>query len=138
MRALKAGVVYFLLVLAAGFVLGVIRERWVVPRIGERGAEMAEVPIMVGVSILAALWVVRRYDLRRSVWKRIAAGAIALALMIGAEVAIVPWLRGQSIEQYLASRDPVALAVYVVGLLLFAAMPAMVTGALGSRRRAGR
>jgi hypothetical protein len=56
-ETLKAGAVYFALVFAAGFVLGTVRTLWVVPRLGVRTAELAEAPIMFGVSILAVRWV---------------------------------------------------------------------------------
>lgn len=57
-ETLKARVLYFSLVFAAGFVLGIIRTLWVISRLGVRTAEMMEAPIMFGVSIFAARWVV--------------------------------------------------------------------------------
>ena len=54
MRILKAGVLYFMLVFGAGFVLGTIRTLWVVPRVGARMAELMETPIMFVVTVLAA------------------------------------------------------------------------------------
>lgn len=54
MRMLKAGALYYALVFGAGFVLGPIRVLWVVPRSGERTAELMETPIMLVVTILAA------------------------------------------------------------------------------------
>jgi hypothetical protein len=55
----KAAVLYFVLVFAAGFVLGTIRTLCVVSRLGVRTAELMEAPIMLGVSVLAARWAVR-------------------------------------------------------------------------------
>jgi hypothetical protein len=52
-EALKAGVLYFALVFAAGFVLGTVRTLWAVPRLGVRTAELIELPTMLGVSVLA-------------------------------------------------------------------------------------
>ncbi len=49
MQILKAGALYFALVLGAGFVLGPIRILWVVPRIGTRMAELMETPIIFKV-----------------------------------------------------------------------------------------
>ena len=39
MQTLQAGVVYFILVFAAGFIWGPIRIFWMVPRVGRRNAE---------------------------------------------------------------------------------------------------
>lgn len=57
---LKAGVLYFALVFVVGFVLGVIRTLWLVPRFGARTAELAEAPVMLLVTITSAQWIVRR------------------------------------------------------------------------------
>ena len=43
------GAVYFLMVFAVGFVLGVARTLWLVPRVGIRWAELLEMPVMLVV-----------------------------------------------------------------------------------------
>ena len=134
MRLLKAGVSYFALVFAAGFVLGVVRKLFVEPLIGARGAEVAEVPVMVGLSMLAAWYVVRRYCRGWSRIKRLAIGAIGLALLVLCEIALVRLATGMTLGRYVASRDVLAFDVYLVGLTLFALMPALVNGAMGARR----
>ena len=53
-QILKAGTLYFALAFGAGFVLGSIRVLWVVPRLGERTAELMETPIMLVVTVFAA------------------------------------------------------------------------------------
>jgi hypothetical protein len=134
MRLLKAGVSYFALVFAAGFILGVVRRFLVEPMIGTRAAEVAEVPVMVGLSMLAAWFVVRYYCRGLGRGWRLAVGAIALLLLAASEAALVVLVRGQTLERYLATRDVLAFDVYLAGLLLFALMPAVVNGAMGSRR----
>jgi hypothetical protein len=42
MHVFKAGVLYFALVFAAGFVLGTVRTLWVVPHVGVRTAKLLE------------------------------------------------------------------------------------------------
>ncbi len=126
MLILKAGLVYFALVFGAGFVLGTIRMLLVVPRFGTRTAELMETPIMVMVSILAARWVVRRLAAPPKPSMRLAIGLVALALLLVAELALVLWLRGLTISEYLASRDPVAGTVYIIALGVFAVMPIFV------------
>jgi len=49
-----------------------------------------------------------------------------LGLLLVAEFTLVLWLRGMSIREYLASRDPVAGTVYYVMLGVFAIVPLLV------------
>jgi hypothetical protein len=125
-RCPKAGALYFALVFAAGFVLGTIRTLWVVPRMGARAAELMEAPVMLGVSIVAASWVVRRLAAPYSIRQRLVVGLFALALMLCAELAVVFWLRRLTLAEYVAGRDPVAGSVYLASLAAFAVMPALV------------
>ncbi|RPI50922.1 MAG: hypothetical protein EHM56_10185 [Chloroflexi bacterium] len=108
MRILKGGVLYFAIVFGAGFVLGPIRIWWVVPRFGTRMAELMEASIMLVVTIVAARWIVRRLALPSTPSSRLGMGRIALGFMLIAEFTLVLWLRGLSISEYLASRDPVS------------------------------
>ena len=89
---------------------------------------------MVGISILVAWFVVRRYCRGWSRVKRLAVGAIALALLVLSEIALVRLSTGLTLGRYVASRDVLAFDVYLTGLALFALMPALVNGALGARR----
>ncbi len=120
------GVIYFALVFGAGFILGPIRVFWLVPRMGERIAELVEAPIMLVVIICSARWVVRRLGVSATPSQRLIVGLVALVLLLICEVTVVLWLRGLSIAAYFASRDPVAGAVYLVMLGLFAAMPLLL------------
>ena len=73
MRALKAGVIYFLLVFAVGWILGPIRELWAVPHFGRMAAMLSEAFIMLVAMIVAAQWSFDGFtflerSLRRSRW----------------------------------------------------------------------
>jgi hypothetical protein len=70
MQILKAGVLYFMLVFGAGFVLGPIRILYLVPRLGTRTAELMEMPMMLAVVMFAARWVVRWLALPRALVER--------------------------------------------------------------------
>jgi hypothetical protein len=126
MQILKAGVFYFAIVFGAGFVLGPIRILWAVPRFGTRVAELMETPTMFMVTIVAARWIVRRLALPPTVSIRLGMGSIALGLMLVAEFTLVLWLRGLSISEYVATRDPVSGTVYYLMLVVFAIMPLLV------------
>ena len=122
----KAGSLYFLLVFAAGFVLGTIRTLWVVPKLGVRTAELIEAPLMFGLSILAARWVVRRLRFPPDCLPRLAFGCVALGLMLLVEFTFVLWIRGITIREYFATRDPISGGVYFLTLAAFAVMPVFV------------
>lgn len=123
MQVLKAGAVYFALVFAAGFILGPVRILWLVPQVGVRTAELMEMPVMLAVIIFAARWTVRRSAVSFTSARLLGMGLLALAMMLVAEFTVVLWLRGVSIPEYLASRDPVSGTVYDITLGVFAVMP---------------
>ncbi len=123
MRSLKAALAYFGLVFGAGFVLGALRVPFLVPRWGERAAELAEMPLMLLVIVAAARFIVRRFTLRPSWHARLGPGLLALALLLGAELLLAVVLQDQSLAAYVASRDPVSGTVYLALLSVFALMP---------------
>jgi hypothetical protein len=126
-RAVKAGLFYFALVFAAGFVLGLVRVPFLVPRLGERMAELLEMPVMLGVLVIAAHRVVRRFA-PPTRGACLAIGLVALALLASAEVLLATVVQDRPLGDYLASRDPVSGSVYLAMLGLFAAMPLLVRG----------
>lgn len=122
------GATYFLIVFAVGFVLGIVRMVWLVPRIGARWAELLEIPVMLAVIYWAARWVSRWFrlaDHRRPV--QVGIGLVGLLLLVGAELWLALQLGGQSPAEYGASRDPVSGTVYAASLVLYAVMPTLVT-----------
>ena len=126
MRELRGGLVYFVLVFGAGFLLGSARVLLLVPTLGVRMAELLEMPIMLLVIVLAARLVNRKFLEGLRIARRLCAGLIALALLVTAELLLAVALTGASIASYVASRDPVSGSVYLVMLMLFALMPAML------------
>jgi hypothetical protein len=54
-QSIKAGLAYFALVFGAGFVLGVLRVSFLVPRFGERIAELGEMPLMLAVIVIGLI-----------------------------------------------------------------------------------
>jgi hypothetical protein len=125
-QILKAGLLYFAIVFGMGFVFGTIRTVWVVPHVGTRLAELIETPIMLVVTIVAARWTVLHLAVPSAPSTRIGMGGLALCLLLVAEFGLVLWLRGLSIREYLATRDPVSGTVYYVMLAAFALMPLFV------------
>ena len=119
----RASFLYFALVLGAGFLLGSVRVPFIVPRLGERWAELAEMPIMAVIIFVAADYILRRYPEVQTRGRALVVGFMALALSISAELALAVVLQSQSLAEFLASRDKVSGSVYLVMLVAFALMP---------------
>lgn len=121
----RAGLAYFALVFGAGFLLGMVRVPFLVPRLGERVAELVEMPVMFAVIWLAAGFLRRRHAGRIARRGWLVAGAIALALLLLAEALLVVVLQDRSFADYVTGRDPVSGSVYLAMLVVFALMPAL-------------
>ncbi|MDF0675967.1 MAG: hypothetical protein P0120_16790 [Nitrospira sp.] len=126
-RILQAAALYFLLVFGAGFVLGIGRVLMVVPLLGERTAELLEMPLMLIVIVAAAAWLVRRGLDDGRLSSALTVGFIALGMVLMADLAVGIWLRGLSTTEVFLDRDPVSGAVYYAALLFFALMPTIIT-----------
>jgi hypothetical protein len=134
-RILQAGTSYFALVFGAGFLLGALRVALMVPRLGERLAELLEMPAMFVVILVSARFVTTRFALPATASERLATGVIALGMMIAAELLFVALLQGSSLGAYIASRDPVSGGAYLALLALFALMP-LILARVASRSAA--
>jgi hypothetical protein len=126
MQILQAAVLYFLLVFGAGFALGTGRVLFLVPLVGERTAELLEMPLMLGVIVFAARWIVRYRLATPRLSTTLSVGFLSLGIMLFAELGMGMWLRGMSATEVFLNRDPVSGTAYYVSLLLFAAMPALL------------
>jgi len=123
LKIVRPGLLYFALVLGAGFLLGMIRVPILVPRIGERWAELAEMPIMAAVIFLSAGYILKRYPEVRSHGQALIIGLFALALSVCTEMGLALALQEQTLGEFIASRDKVSGSVYLALLLVFALMP---------------
>lgn len=121
------GAVYFGFVFGVGFLLGIVRVLALEPHLGERWAELAEMPLMLVAIIASARYVVRRFPAAHRA-SYLASGVIALFLLVAVELSVVLAIRGLSISEYFAERDPVAGSVYVALLVVFAVMPWLLGG----------
>lgn len=123
LQELRLAFLYFAAVFGIGFLLGAIRVPLLVPRLGERWAELLEMPLMLIAIHWAAGLVLRRHRGVRRGPALLRIGALALLLLLLAELLLAVALSGRSLGSYLASRDPVSGTVYLAMLLVFAAMP---------------
>ena len=126
MAILQAAALYFALAFAAGWVLGPVREFWVIPRFGRTAGLLIEAPVMLLVSFLAARRVVGRLTAPPTLATRALLGLVALGLLLAAEIVGSRWLRGLSLANYLSSFRSLSGAITAATFLLFAAMPMLV------------
>jgi endonuclease/exonuclease/phosphatase (EEP) superfamily protein YafD len=62
---------------------------------------LSEAFIMLVAMIVAARWVIRRFDVPRTLPATVSMGLIAIGLLFPAEIAGVVWVRGLSVQNYL-------------------------------------
>lgn len=137
-QIIKAGLAYFALVFGAGFILGSVRVPFLVPRVGERIAELVETPFMFVVVLLSARFIAKRFALPVATSARLTVGLLALGLLLAAEFLLAVAIQERSLGEYITSRDPVSGIVYLVMLVLFALMPLIMARAKFARERHAR
>jgi len=113
---------YFAAVFALGFGLGAVRVLLLEPRIGALGAVACELPVMLAASWLLARRLTRPPALAPA-RARLAMGALAFALLIGAEFALGVWGFGRSPAQWLGALGSPPGALGLAGQVLFGLMP---------------
>ena len=122
-RAIKAGVVYFLLLYGIGFLLGATRELLLAPRFGVVVASALEaLPMLAAIFHFAPL-IARRFGVAPRSGGRMLMGFFGLVLLIGAEIAMTRAMRGLSPQEWLAHFASVEGVIYAALLAAFAAMP---------------
>lgn len=126
MQRLRAAGLYFLLVFSAGFMLGTVRVLFIVPAIGERAAELLEMPLMLVVVAMAARFIVRKFAGSihgTAQWLHV--GAFAFVCMLTADVGVGVTLRGMTVWQALFERDPLSGTAYYLALVFLALAPSL-------------
>jgi len=122
-KVIRAALMYFVFVLGTGFVLGVFRVPFLVPRMGERWAELVEMPIMAVVIFYSAGYILRRFPEINLPRESLLVGFLALGLSVCAELGLATVLQDQTLVEFIGSRDKVSGSVYLVVLVVFALMP---------------
>jgi hypothetical protein len=123
LTASRAGLVYFLIVFAIGFVLGTIRVLVVVPRFGDTNAVMLELPVMLAASWFACRWIVARFAVPPAVAPRLTMGGLAFALLMLAELAVSVAAFGRTPGQHVATYLTPASQLGLAAQLGFALLP---------------
>lgn len=121
MIALRLGLAYFAAVFAAGFVLGALRVLAVAPRLGETGAVVLELPVMLAVSWLVCGRLLR--GRRLSAGQALAMGGVAFACLMLAEAGLSVLAFGRSLATHIALYAELPHRIGLAGQAAFAALP---------------
>jgi hypothetical protein len=121
----QAGCVYFLVVFAAGFLIGALRVFLIVPAVGETVAVLFELPVMLAIAWFACRRTVARFAVPAVLRLRLAMGGLAFALLMLAEVGLsvlgLQRTLAEHFQAYLAAPALLGLA----GQVAFALFPAV-------------
>jgi hypothetical protein len=132
MQTIKAALAYWGAVFALAFVIGALRVTWLAPRIGETGAVLIEVPVILAASWIAARWALSRFAIG-SAGQASAMGALAFALLMASE-ALLALLLGSSLWEWLYAMTRIPGAVGLAGQVVFGVMPVTCLTANGERK----
>ncbi|MES1200868.1 MAG: hypothetical protein ABUS57_05410 [Pseudomonadota bacterium] len=121
-RSLVAGAVYFVIVFAAAFALGVLRVTFVVPAIGNVWATLVELPFTLSASWVTCAWAKRHWRIS-SIRQSSAMGASAFVLLMGAEFAGAVAIFDRTISEHFGLYGTVAGALGLAGQIAFGLFP---------------
>jgi hypothetical protein len=124
MAVVLTAILYFAMVFAFAFAMGVARVLVIAPRLGESGAVCLEVPILLTASWLVARRLLRDQNLGFP--QRFAVGGIAFVCTMASEAVLAGLIRGQSVSEWAAGLATPLGFVGLAGQLGFAAMPLFV------------
>ena len=124
-RIAAAAALYFGLVFALGFVLGVARTLALaaLPDISRLQAVMIEAPIMLVASWYASAFVVRRFSIPPSAAARAGMGAGAFVLLVLAELLLDVLLVGSTPKRHFQAYGEPSRALGLLAQLCFGLMP---------------
>lgn len=129
---MRSGVLYFLAVFGAGFVLGVLRTLFVAPRVGVLAAVAIELPIVLAL----AWWVSARLQRGSTLTLRGAAlmGGTAFVLLMVAEASLSIALFGRTIAEHYALYADADHRLGFAGQIAFALIPWLQNRLRGQER----
>ena len=122
-KSIEAGLVYALVVFAAGFVFGAVRTLLVAPRIGATAAVLLEAPLILTVSWIVSRRCVQRFSVAADAVSRIVMGGVALATLLACEFGMAVLLFHRSASEIAASYAMPDGATGLVAQFVFATFP---------------
>ena len=119
------GLIYFVLVFALGFLLGIVRTLFLqaVPDAGRLTGVLIELPIMLGASWFLCRGLVRRFAVVSTVAARAVMGGLAFALLLLAELLLGALLFGRGPAEQVALYAEASYALGLLAQIGFGLMP---------------
>ncbi len=139
-RAMLAGCSYFGIVFAVGFLLGVLRVLFLIPRLGETAAVLLELPLLLTLSWMVCEWLTAHFDIPTAFSLRLAMGALAFAVLMLAELGGSTIGFGRSLSEHLEQYRRIPGLLGLAGQIAFAIFPVIQSTIPTSRdaQRSGR
>lgn len=131
-QVIRLSIFYFVLVFMAGAVLGSLRIPFLQPYLGQRYAELLEMPVMMAVIWQAAQFTTWEIvEDPNGIWSFAApllVGIFALLWLLATELATTALISGfwNVFTVYFYERDYIAGPIYGLALLSFAIMPLVI------------
>lgn len=125
-RPLTAATVYFLALFALGFLLGTIHVLFVAPQIGELGATLLEVPVMLGAAFFLCRWAVGCWRVSPDLAVRGAMVLWFLGLLVLFETLLGIALFGRTLGEIRAGLATLAGLVGLTAQAIAALLPLLV------------
>jgi hypothetical protein len=125
-RTLTSATVYCLTLFALGFVLGTIRVLFLAPQIGEMGATLVEVPVMLGAAFFLCRWVVGRWLVSPELAVRWGMAFWFLVLLFLLETLVGVALFGRTMSDTLAGLATPAGLIGLTAQVIAALLPLVV------------
>lgn len=125
-RTFTSATVYCLALFALGFVLGTIRVLFLAPQIGEMGATLVEVPVMLGAAFFLCRWVVGRWLVSPELAARWGMAFWFLVLLFLLETLVGVALFGRTMSDTLAGLATPAGLIGLTAQVIAALLPLFV------------
>ena len=124
-RGWQAGVAYFAVVFAAGFILGTLRVLVLVPNFGEFVSVVLELPVILFASWAACRWVIRSTHLEFAIGPRLIMGGTAFGLLMVAEIGVATLGFGRTIGEHFGHYATLPAQLGLAGQIMFASFPVL-------------
>jgi hypothetical protein len=121
--SIGAGLAYFGIVLAVGFLFGGIRVLLLAPAFGELAAVIIELPVILAIAWIVCSWLLRNFGVPATLIHRFTMGGVAFVLLMIAEFALATLLFGNSLSEHLGSYRALHRTLGLAGQMTYGTFP---------------